>query len=651
MKNKRNKNRSQKGVKTNPANAKKTTDVTPKTSLSLYKKRIFWIVTLSLPVLVLLLLEIGLRILNYGGNLDLFIDGPEGFENYLRCNPNVARRYFYTHSTIPTPPTQLFLKEKPNNGYRIFVLGESSAAGFPYGNNVSFPNILERGLSNAFPERNIEVLSIAMAAINSYTLLDLVDEILPQKPDALLIYTGHNEYYGALGVGSVQSLGNSRWLIRTYLQLQSFKIFLLLRDFIGWIKNLTSKVLYEGSEVDPTATMMESIVSEQIIPFGSSLYEDGKNQFKENMDAILQIAKDNNVKVLLSELVSNIRDQAPFISIKDKDGNSAEEIYSLAKQFELRGEFERAKQYYLKAKDLDALRFRAPEEFNLLLRDLAKKYSCPVVPINSYFEKESPNGIVGNSLMLEHLHPNKDGYFLIAKVFYETMQKNQMINNTWPVDCITQEHNQGLTELDSVYSAIVIRHLKGSWPFQPKGLPNRFVETFTPANYIEKIALRVLPSEGYNIISGHTELGEYYEKQGDLDKAFAEYNALITCLPYEPEFYRYAALVLIKQKKYDKAYQLLRKSLKYKESLFAVKWVGQIAFMRKNYKEAISYLMKADLSDEQVVFNLSRVFYLDNQWYKGEEYFSRLKNLSPRREYITYLNKFRDEIKKKLRTN
>ena len=51
--------------------------------------------------------------------------------------------------------------------------------------------------------------------------------------------------------------------------------------------------------------------------------------------------------------------------------------------------------------------------------------------------------------------------------------------------------------------------------------------------------------------------------------------------------------MLIKQEDYDKAYQLLRKSLKYKESPFADKWIGQIAFMRKNYKEAISFLMKA----------------------------------------------------------
>ena len=225
-----------------------------------------------------------------------------------------------------------------------------------------------------------------------------------------------------------------------------------------------------------------------------------------------------------------------------------------------------------------------------------------------------------------------------------------MISDHWPEDRISQEKNQGITELDSVYAAIVIRHLKGSWPFQPKGLPNRFLETFKPANHIEEVAFRILPSDNYNLISGHTELGDYYKNQGELDKAFAEYYALVTSIPYEPEFYRYAGIVLITQKKYDNAYELLRKSLKYKESLFADKWIGQIAYMKNNFKEAISYLLKADLSDDQVVFNLSRAFYYDNQWERGEEYYRRLKNLAPQSEYVAYLNNLRLAFQMKQRT-
>jgi len=591
------------------------------------------------PFICILLLELSLRFFHYGGNLDLFVEGPTGYSEYLRCNPNIARRYFSMQSSIPTPPKQLFLKQKPSTGYRIFVLGESSAAGFPYGNNASFPNILERGLSNAFPQKRIEVINISMAAINSYALLDLVDEVMEQSPDALFIYTGHNEYYGALGVGSVQSLGNLRWLVNTYLKFQSMKVFILLRDFIGWTRIQLSELFHKGNETDPTATLMERIVAEQTIPYGSSLYEKGKKQFEENIDAIIQKSKEKNVPVVLSELVSNVRDQEPFISIEDKEGQSAKSYYIMARQLEIKGESEKAEQKYLLAKDLDALRFRAPEEFNLILRELAKKYSLPIVPTISYFEKESPNKIIGSSLILEHVHPNIKGYFLLAKAFYETIQNNRMISNEWPSNCIDQEWNHGLTELDSVYSALIIQQLKGSWPFQPKSLPNRFVNNFRPANYIEEIVFRIMQSKNFSLESGHMELGEYYKKQGNLDKAFLEYNALITSIPHEIEFYQKAATVLLEKKEYDKASQLLRKSLKYKEYYFANKWIGQVALMKNDYQEAISFLLKADLLDNQVLFNLSRAYYLNNQWNRGEEYYQRLRNYVPRSEYVAYLTK------------
>ena len=616
-----------------------------KSVLSTARKRLFIVITISLPLIFLLLLEIGLRIFNYGGNLDLFIEGPPGYGQYLRTNPEVARRYFVMQKRVPTPPKQLFLKQKPSNGYRIFVLGESSTAGFPYGYNACFSNILERGLQNSFPDKYIEVVNVAMAAINSYTLLDLLDEVIEQSPDAIIIYTGHNEYYGAMGVGSEESTGISRWLTILYLDLRSYRTFLLVRNFIGWAKESISRIFYGSSEVDPSQTLMERIVAEQTIPFNSNLYTAGVEQFKKNMNAILEKTSIHKIPVILSELVSNVRDQKPFISVKDSKGESAETIYKLARQEENEGEFETAKQNYFKAKDLDALRFRAPEEFNAILHELSLKFSCPIVPMESYFEKSSPNGLIGNSLMLEHLHPNKEGHFLMAKAFYNLMQKNNFISSSWKYNGIDEERNKGITELDSVCADLQIRFLKGGWPFQPKSLPNHFLKSFIPHNYLEDIAYKVLKGTDFSMETAHMELGNYYQKQGLLDKAFKEYFTLFTSIPQETEFYKKAVLVLLEEKKYEQADSLLQKSLKYKKYPFAYKWIGQIAMMNGDYNKAISYLSRADLLDQQVVFNLSRAYYLDKQWFKGEEYFSRLKNLSPKREYIAYINKLREDIK------
>jgi lysophospholipase L1-like esterase len=629
---------------------KKTTEQSSKREFSPAKKRLFWGITLALPFLALLLLEVGLRIFNYGGNIDVFIGGPEGYDEYLRCNPNVARRYFFAQSTIPSPPKQLFLKQKPPNGYRIFVLGESSTAGFPFGNNVSFPNILERSLARAFPQRKIEVVNIAMSAINSYTLLDLFDEVLEQSPDAVLIYTGHNEFYGALGVGSVQSLGNSRQLITTYLKLQSIKSFILLRDVVGWLKIQFSRIFYGGSEVDPSATLMEGIVAEQTIPYKSPLYEAGKRQFALNMEEILRKAAQKNVPLVLSELVSNLHDQEPFISVEDTQGRSAHREFAEARRLEAAGEFERARQHYVLAKDFDALRFRAPEDFNVILHELADTYTLQIVPAISYFENESPNGIIGSRLIMEHLHPTIEGYYLLAKAFYETMEKSSMIAGEWPQGCIEYERSQGITELDSLYGALVIQHLKAGWPFKPKSMPNRFLQTYRPISHIGEIAFRAVSGTNFSLEAAHMELGGYYEKQGRNDKAYLEYNALITSIPTEIDFYRKAALVLLEQKEYDKAAELLYKSLAYKDNTFANKWLGQIAVRNEKYQEAVSYLTKADGSDVQVVFNLARAYYSLNQWVDAEGCYQKLRYLAPQSEYFAYLTQMRNSILAKSRT-
>ncbi|MEJ5351962.1 MAG: SGNH/GDSL hydrolase family protein [Melioribacteraceae bacterium] len=613
-------------------------------SLSPLKRKLFWLITLSFPLLFFVFLEILLRLINYGGNLNLFIEAPEGYENFLRCNPNVARRYFNYQSIIPTPPKQLMFKKKPSNGFRIFVMGESSAAGFPYGNNVSFPMFLKRMLNRTFPDKEIEVINISMSAINSYALLDLIDEIVNYQPDVILIYTGHNEYYGALGVGSTQSIGNSRWFIRTYLNLQKFRTFLLIRDVISWLKIKLSEIFSSNNIKTPASTLMEEVVAEQVIPYKSLLYEQGKKQFEENLEQIIKIAKSHNIKIVLSELVSNLKDQKPFISVNDKY-ERADSCFNKAKYFESIGNYAKAKEYYIKSKDFDALRFRAPEEFNEVIHTLGKKFSVPVVPLIDYFEKESPNEIIGNNLMLEHLHPNIDGYFLIAKAFYNTLKSNNFIDTFWNDINFAQEKNFGFTKLDSVYADLSVKRLKNGWPFAPKNKLNNFFDEFIPSNILEELSIKILKDPEYSIETAHLDLGKYYEQKNQLDEALNEYYALICSIPQEVEFQINAAAVLIKMKKYDLAFDLLKNSLSYKKTSFAYKWLGQIELLRNKYPQAINYLKNAYMNDSQVIFNLSRAYYYNNQILEGDNYFYLLQNIAPKSRYYNYLSKLRMLIK------
>ena len=78
----------------------------------------------------------------------------------VECFDQIPKKYFQKDKVCKyVNANDLFLKEKPKNGYRIFVMGGSTAAGYPYGENLMFSRILNKSLSVTFPEKKIEVIN------------------------------------------------------------------------------------------------------------------------------------------------------------------------------------------------------------------------------------------------------------------------------------------------------------------------------------------------------------------------------------------------------------------------------------------------------------------------------------------------------------
>ena len=96
------------------------------------RRRWFVAITLASPLLLLLVLEGGLRAFGLGGRPPLFVVAPER-PGYLQANPNVAQRY--VTAGAGTPETRIdpmaFREHKLPGSQRIVVQGASTAAGFP----------------------------------------------------------------------------------------------------------------------------------------------------------------------------------------------------------------------------------------------------------------------------------------------------------------------------------------------------------------------------------------------------------------------------------------------------------------------------------------------------------------------------------------
>jgi lysophospholipase L1-like esterase len=579
----------------------------------------FYLVLVLIPVLFFVLLECGLRVFNYGYDFTVFKVVTDYHADKLFLNPEIPYKYFYGTRSVPSALPDGFDKEKKTNAFRVFVLGGSSTAGWPYVPNASFPRQLKRKLELLYPENNIEVINLGISAINSYTLRDFIPAVLEQKPDLILIYAGHNEYYGALGVGSTVSIGSSRNLVNLYLWLYNFKTTQLLRDFISWVYGIfkdTEKATEASNE-----TLMSQMIGNSLIAYDSDEYWAGIKQFEGNLNDIIEMIRDKNVPVIIGKLTSNLREQKPFVSIKTDKFPAAEEVFLKATEELQKGNIEEARKLFLLAKEYDALRFRAPQKINDVISEIGNKFKVPVVDIDSVFRKLSPYELVGYNLTVDHLHPNIDGYRLIADTYYKEMKKRNLLPKGQRAELSEEKADSILkanfpfTALDSTLANFSIIVLTGQYPFVPKGTPNYKMLNYKMSSIVDTIAAQIFNKQ---VLweTGHSKLADYYLSQNDISGFLREMNTIIAERPYFDVPYRSVIVYLIDRGFVEESIPYLKKLHKIKSDFFTNKWLGQCYLKLNDYKKSLPYLQEAvkySDADYQVWYNLAGAYYLDGK--------------------------------------
>jgi lysophospholipase L1-like esterase len=454
-----------------------------------FKKITFTLITLLLPFIILLLIEGILVVANFGHSYPLFIDKVTKNEpvKYLQPNPDVIQRYFSEPRFAPnvSPDTVYFSKQKPKQSFRIVIQGGSTAAGFPYGRWASLQGMLEQRFKRLYPDKNIEIINTAMAAVNSYTLLDFVDEIIAQQPDLVLIYAGHNEYLGIMGVGSAIGGKGGRLATVLHLAFKDWRLYQLMQR--GYNKIILGEQPLQRTD----KSLMSQVAKEKDIALDSELFELGIKQFSNNMSSLLSKYQAAGVPVVLGNLVSNESGQVPFSSVghvnwKNIRANVATAkvsppLFSLtpdltskdiaANYFEYglymqaQGRYSEAKLAFVLAKEHDLLRFRAPSQFNEIIANLAKQYQTGLVDVQALFAEYSEGGIIGNKLMLEHLHPTIEGYFLLAEAYSDYIFEQQFLGTASKFTVEQARADIPLTQLDALYGEFTIRKLMNDYPF------------------------------------------------------------------------------------------------------------------------------------------------------------------------------------------
>ncbi len=626
-----------------------------------------------MPLLVLLLAETVLRVADYGSYPPLF-HPIEGYEGYLQPNEGVAARYFTTIESIPGIPFDSFQASKPDSALRVVVQGGSTAAGFPFYFGGSFPDMLEQRLLMTFPGRQVEVVNTAMAAVNSYTLWDLADEIIAQDPDLIIIYAGHNEYYGALGVGSSQLLGRNPALVRLYLSVTSYRTVQLLQDVI---RNVVG--LFRSSQASEPggATLMQNMVGEQRIPLGSPLFKAGIDQFRSNMDRLLRRYHEAGIPVLIGTVVSNERDHAPFLSgvpnsqdapavrsgVQDAlsrfaSGDSSDAIreisevivdhpeyaaawYARARMLDEIGQPDAAEGDYREARQRDELRFRGPDEINKVIEELSRRHNATLVETEKAVRNASPNGVPGRRMMLEHLHPTIEGYFELSDAFYLAMAKSAPGRDRgfqWeaPVTKEAARQNLLVTPIDSLTGLYRVQQLMRSWPFQPMGVKAKSVDTLAAGTLAGSLALQVYTRDITRLQALDT-FQQAAASTGNIRSALQSIFAIIQRYPFLPGPYLSAANIQMAIRDYAQAEQYVLASLERAESAEGLRILGSLLLNRQQPTDAIPRLERAiqlEPSDAIATYNLAGAYALVGRYDDARRVGLQARDLAPRNQDI-----------------
>ncbi len=399
------------------------------------------------PVLLLALTEAGLLLFGVGYSTNLMepctIHGRAS-----RCYNLFFAAPFFPPGMIKTPQFFSIDPVKPPGTYRIFVLGESAAMGdpdFAYG----FSRYLEVMLRTRFPAMKFEVVNTGMVAIDSHVSLAMARELANYQPDMYIVYAGSNEVVGPYGPGTVLTTGSmSLPVIRASIFVRSTRIGQLLTE------RGTTKQEWRG---------MEMFLDKRVRADSPRMAPAYRN-FASNLADIVAAAQASGAHVLLSTIATNLRDSAPFGSLH-RAGLSADalqswsalvqhgaamesaqsylealKLYDSAAQIDNQyaelefrmarcdwalGDYAGAKEHYIRARDLDTLRFRADSRINQIIRETAKDSGSEarLLDTEGLFAHESRNEVTGGELLYDHVHLTPLGNYLLAREAFEEIVK------------------------------------------------------------------------------------------------------------------------------------------------------------------------------------------------------------------------------------
>ena len=444
-------------------------------SPSAAKRGLFIVITIALPLLLLVAVELALRAFGWGGYPAWIREAgkPPSGETLCLVEPGASKPYFYANPTRPGYAEQTnFVMPKPKNTVRIFLVGESAAKGYPQPRNLAMSSFLQAMLSDAWPEKKVEVINLGTTAVASFPLVYQVHDALKFAPDLFVFYTGNNEFFGAYGTASINAAGSlPLWALRW---MRAARGLALVQLMDSW--------LYEGA--DENKSLMEEMIGQTVIPADSPLREAAARNLASNLGAMLDDVRAADVPAIVCTTASNEAGLAPLgeddvTGLDEKqqrelrrlmgeaadaaDADNFAHAVNLLRQavqlaprhararFLLGQILARAKQpelarvSFLEARDLDTMPWRPISLTEQAVRNTALVKGAVFCDVAENFRRESPDGATGWELLDDHVHLSLSGQARAARSMV-----GAMVNLAGPLQLGPDE--LALVQEDQVYA-------------------------------------------------------------------------------------------------------------------------------------------------------------------------------------------------------
>jgi hypothetical protein len=382
-------------------------------------------------------------------------------------------------NAFPMPWLPVRFEDRPGDGVvDMVVIGESSAAGMPYHEWFSVPEIVAWKLRAAFPHLTFKVQNLA---VPGHTLQAMHSKLaaIKRRPEMVMIYCGHNEFSGRFYWSQAAfHYADETPPTPETLQTLARRISPLMR-LIG-----------ETSDHVRVSTAPPRTVTRQLVDvpvYTAEQYTERLTEFRVRLGAIVSYCDWIGAQVILvippgndagfepnrsflprettrverdafarefegarrTETTDPLEAQRLYRQLLEQQPRFAESHFRLARLLEQAGEWDEAFRHYVAARDLDGLPMRLPSDFHQVYRDVAARHPRAIlVDGPAELHAVAEHGIINDVLFADGIHPSLNGYTVLAQAVLTKLRQRQVLG--WsagapfpvvtPLDCA--EHFQ-----------------------------------------------------------------------------------------------------------------------------------------------------------------------------------------------------------------